>query len=160
MQIFLPPTGYFLHLIKPSSNNPSQPHLVTMRSWFLGGVLHRFCLRYVLTLLNVLLILPTTYYSRFFLTFILKHKQRFRRRISHWYQWFAWIFLIKTNLNKEFSLLSTDFPFLQNLLGNSTFTHPSGSDRINEIQTYLENSISTNNDESFKINFLRIWKME
>lgn len=70
------------------------------------------------------------------------------------------IHLIKSKLNKEFSLLSTDFPFLQNLLGNSTFTHPSGSDRINDIQTYLENSISTNNDESFKINFLRIWKME
>ncbi|MCL7764018.1 hypothetical protein MPF19_11365 [Polaribacter sp. Z014] len=70
------------------------------------------------------------------------------------------IHLIKSKLNKEFSLLSTDFPFLQNLLGGSTFTHPSGSDRINAIQTYLENSISSNNDEAFKNNFLRIWKME
>ncbi len=70
------------------------------------------------------------------------------------------IHLIKTKLNNEFRLLSTDFPFLENLLGGSTFTHPSGSDRMNEIQTYLENSLSTNNDEAFKINFLRIWEME
>ena len=70
------------------------------------------------------------------------------------------IHLIKSKLNNEFRLLSTDFPFLQNLLGGSSFTHPSGSDRINEIQTYLENSISTNNDEAFKTSFLRIWKME
>ena len=70
------------------------------------------------------------------------------------------IHLIKSKLNNEFRLLSTDLPFLQNLLGGSSFTHPSGSDRINEIQTYLENSISTNNDEAFKTSFLRIWKME
>ena len=70
------------------------------------------------------------------------------------------IHLIKTKLNNEFRLLSTDFPFLENLLGGSTFTHPSGSDRMNVIQTYLENSLSTNNDEAFKINFLRIWEME
>ncbi|WP_208889650.1 hypothetical protein [Polaribacter sejongensis] len=70
------------------------------------------------------------------------------------------IHLIKSKLNNEFCLLSTDFPFLQNLLGGSSFTHPSGSHRMNEIQTYLENSISTNNDEAFKTSFLRIWKME
>ncbi|QXP69780.1 hypothetical protein H0I29_14305 [Polaribacter sp. R2A056_3_33] len=70
------------------------------------------------------------------------------------------IHLIKTKLNKEFNLLTSNFPFLQDLLGDTTFTHPSGSDRINCINTYLENTLVTSNDIAFKNTFLNIWQME
>ncbi|AUC84956.1 hypothetical protein CW731_06470 [Polaribacter sp. ALD11] len=70
------------------------------------------------------------------------------------------IHLIKIKLNKEFILLTSNFSFLQNLLGSATFTHPSGIDRISYINTYIENSITKSNDDAFKISFLRIWQME
>lgn len=70
------------------------------------------------------------------------------------------IHLIKTKLNKDFNLLIEDFPFLLNLLGTATFTHPSGSDRVNNINTYIENALVTNSDEAFKNSFLSIWQME
>jgi len=68
------------------------------------------------------------------------------------------IHLINTKLNNEFHLLKSNFPYLQNLLGGASFTHPSGIDRINSINMYLENTLVS--DKAFKINFLRIWKME
>ena len=70
------------------------------------------------------------------------------------------IHLIKTELNKAYHLLSADFVFLENLLGGSTFTHPSGKERINEIQTYLKETILTDNEDAFRTNFIRIWQME
>lgn len=70
------------------------------------------------------------------------------------------IHLIKVKLNKEFILLTSNFSFLQNLLGSTTFTHPSGIDRISYIKTYIENTITKSNDDAFKISFLRIWEME
>ena len=70
------------------------------------------------------------------------------------------IHLIKTELNKAYHLLSADFVFLENLLGGSTFTHPSGKERINEIQTYLKDIILTDNEDAFRTNFIRIWQME
>lgn len=70
------------------------------------------------------------------------------------------IHLIKTKLSKEFNLLTSNFSFLQKLLGAATFTHPSGVDRINYIQSYLEKSISTTNDDAFNNSFLRIWQMD
>ena len=70
------------------------------------------------------------------------------------------IYLIKTELNKAYHLLSADFVFLENLLGGSTFTHPSGKERINEIQTYLKETILTDNEDAFRTNFIRIWQME
>ncbi|WP_157603537.1 M48 family metalloprotease [Polaribacter atrinae] len=70
------------------------------------------------------------------------------------------IHLIKTKLSKEFNLLTSNFPFLQKLLGAATFTHPSGVDRINYLNTYIENALVTSNDVAFKNSFLRIWQMD
>ncbi len=70
------------------------------------------------------------------------------------------IHLIKTKLGEDFNLLILDFPFLQNLLGAGSFTHPSGSDRINYINIYLENSLTKGDEEAFKDSFLRIWEMD
>jgi len=68
------------------------------------------------------------------------------------------IHLISTKLKEEFHLLNSNFPYLQNLLGGTSFTHPSGIDRINSINMYLENTLVSDNDEALKKIFIKIWQ--
>jgi len=53
-----------------------------------------------------------------------------------------------------------DFPYLQNLFGNSTFTHPSGQDRIAALNRFIDHTKVKDDTEAFKISFLGIWQMD
>jgi len=68
--------------------------------------------------------------------------------------------LIKTKIPKEFEVLLADFPYLQNLLGATTFTHPSGNDRIDSLTIFLENSKLKGNNDAFKQAYIKIWQMQ
>lgn len=70
------------------------------------------------------------------------------------------IYLIKTEHYDVFNALMRDKSFLQNLLGSASFTHPSGNERIDFINTYIENSKLQGDAIAFKTSFLQVWYME
>lgn len=70
------------------------------------------------------------------------------------------VHLIQTQLPKEFESLYVDFDYLQQMLGSTTFTHPSGLDRINSLKEYLSNSKKETEAVAFKNQFLSIWNRE
>ena len=70
------------------------------------------------------------------------------------------IHLMNKKLNSEFELLIADFTSLENLLGTSTFTHPSGIERVVLMKTYLSSCEKLNKDEAFRQLFKQVWEME
>lgn len=70
------------------------------------------------------------------------------------------VHLIQTQLPKEFESLFVDFDYLQQLLGSTTFTHPSGLDRIKSLKKYLSNSKEETEAVAFKNQFLSVWYRE
>ncbi|MDO7138275.1 hypothetical protein [Algibacter lectus] len=70
------------------------------------------------------------------------------------------IYLIKTNEPKRFDTLFLNFPYLQNLFGNGTFTHPSGLERIEALNNFLEKAKLQGDDKAFKTSFIGIWQMD
>lgn len=70
------------------------------------------------------------------------------------------VHLIQTQLSKEFEALFADFDYLQQLLGTTTFTHPSGLDRINSLKEYLHNGKEESEPIAFKKQFLSIWNKD
>lgn len=69
------------------------------------------------------------------------------------------VHLIQTKSPEIFKSLFEDSDYLQQLLGTTTFTHPSGIDRINSIKEYIRNSKDENEAIAFKKQFLSIWNM-
>jgi Zn-dependent peptidase ImmA (M78 family) len=69
------------------------------------------------------------------------------------------VHLIYKNLEPELKLLVSDFNNLTNLLGSSTFTHPSGVKRVALMLEYINGCKKTNADEMFKQLFKQIWEM-
>ena len=61
---------------------------------------------------------------------------------------------------KELSeILQSNFETLKDLLGNKTFTHPAGNERVNLMKKYLAKEKSDNSSNAFKEVFEEIWSM-
>lgn len=61
---------------------------------------------------------------------------------------------------KELSeILQSNFETLKDLLGNKTFTHPAGNERVNLMKKYLTKVKSDNSSNAFKEVFEEIWSM-
>ena len=70
------------------------------------------------------------------------------------------IHLMNKNLKSQSKLLVSDFNKLTNLLGTSTFTHPSGVERVALMTKYINGCEKLNPNDMFKQLFEEIWKME
>ncbi|MDO6803260.1 hypothetical protein Q4595_12445 [Wenyingzhuangia sp. 1_MG-2023] len=70
------------------------------------------------------------------------------------------IYLIKIHQPEHFESLLSNFKYLESLLGVSTFTHPSGTERINAINEYLALSKETNSTVAFKEMYAKFWNMD
>ena len=69
------------------------------------------------------------------------------------------IHLMNKNLEPELRLLVSDFNNLTNLLGTSSFTHPSGVKRVALMSEYISGCEKTNSEQMFKQLFKQIWEM-
>ncbi|MGY5353915.1 hypothetical protein [Wenyingzhuangia sp. IMCC45467] len=69
------------------------------------------------------------------------------------------VHLIKKTAPSHFELLEQEWHYLQSLLGVTTFTHPSGVDRIQSLKTYIEKSKTQGEDLAFKECFVQIWSL-
>ncbi len=70
------------------------------------------------------------------------------------------IHLINKNLGAEMNLLTSYFNKLSNLLGSSSFTHPSGIERVALMSDYVTGCKTINPDVMFKQLFNQIWEMD
>lgn len=70
------------------------------------------------------------------------------------------VHLINTHQPKQLDLLRKDFSFLKELLGKGDFMHPSGVERIEMMQTYMNESSKKTPLFVFESFFKQIWYME
>ncbi|SDW73857.1 Peptidase family M48 [Lutibacter oricola] len=68
--------------------------------------------------------------------------------------------LINTKLTDQNEALILNFNYLESLFGPQSFTHPSGINRIKFLNEYLSMCNGVNNNEIFKLLFIKIWKMD
>lgn len=68
------------------------------------------------------------------------------------------IHLIKTKAPIYFETLQENFNYLKRILGGETFTHPSGINRLKEINKYITLSNTSTSDIAFKELYLKIWE--
>ncbi|SIQ02246.1 M48 family metalloprotease [Maribacter ulvicola] len=67
------------------------------------------------------------------------------------------VHLIKSKAPLFFEDLKSNFHILKLILGSETFTHPSGTDRIKQINKYINLSTTKTNNIAFKELYLNIW---
>lgn len=70
------------------------------------------------------------------------------------------IHLINTQLPEQMKLIYSDFENLKTLLGAGSFTHPSGTKRINMMNQYLLEAETTSPFNSFETVFRQIWNLD
>lgn len=69
------------------------------------------------------------------------------------------IHFLNTQLPEKMKLIYSDFENLKNLLGSGSFTHPSGTKRINIMNQYLIGAEMNTSSDSFETVFKQIWNM-
>ncbi|RXG21733.1 hypothetical protein DSM02_1978 [Leeuwenhoekiella polynyae] len=68
-------------------------------------------------------------------------------------------YLISKNEPETYDLLKEKLDYLEELLGNGDFTHPSGSSRIESLMKYLKGMDNTSKETAFSNRFRTIWSM-
>ncbi|WP_028887171.1 M48 family metalloprotease [Tenacibaculum ovolyticum] len=69
------------------------------------------------------------------------------------------IHLINIHEKELSEILESNFETLKDLLGNKTFTHPGGNERVNLMKKYLTKEKNDNSSNAFKEVFEEIWSM-
>lgn len=69
------------------------------------------------------------------------------------------IHLINIHEKELSEILQSNFETLKDLLGNKTFTHPGGNERVNLMKKYLTKEKNDNPSNAFKEMFEEIWNM-
>ncbi len=70
------------------------------------------------------------------------------------------VHLILKKLPQEFEKLASELNSFETLLGNGSFTHPSGASRLASLERYIEAAQEDDDEVSFKDRFVDIWEME
>ena len=68
-------------------------------------------------------------------------------------------YLISKNQPEIYDLLKQKLGYLEALLGNGDFTHPSGNRRVESLKTYLKGVNTTDAETAFANRFKTIWNM-